>query len=97
MVRKSDCFDALGKNSFQLRRHPWMTRSIVCSLITALNRKLGGPRCANRERVVAALLSPRSEQVPFTAGALCLGRFQRIMLFSLDAEHRSEWSLTLLG
>jgi thiamine phosphate synthase YjbQ (UPF0047 family) len=51
----------------------------------------------NRERMVASLLSPRSEQVPFTAGALCLGRFQRIMLFSLDAEHRSDWSLTLLG
>ena len=51
----------------------------------------------NRERMVAALLSPRSEQVPFLAGALCLGRFQRIMLFSLDAEHRSDWSLTLLG
>lgn len=51
----------------------------------------------NRERMVASLLSPRSEQVPFADGALCLGRFQRIMLFSLDAEHRSEWSLTLLG
>jgi thiamine phosphate synthase YjbQ (UPF0047 family) len=55
----------------------------------------GGHR--SRERLVAALLSPRSEQVPFADGALCLGRFQRIMLFSLDAEHRSEWSLTLLG
>ncbi len=55
----------------------------------------GGQR--SRERLVAALLSPRSEQVPFADGALCLGRFQRIMLFSLDAEHRSEWSLTLLG
>ncbi|HKT44252.1 MAG TPA: YjbQ family protein [Gaiellaceae bacterium] len=51
----------------------------------------------NRERMVASLLSPRSEQVPFMDGALCLGRFQRIMLFSLEAEHRSEWSLTLLG
>ena len=51
----------------------------------------------NRERMVASLLSPRSEQVPFADGTLCLGRFQRIMLFSLDAEHRSEWSLTLLG
>jgi thiamine phosphate synthase YjbQ (UPF0047 family) len=51
----------------------------------------------NRERMVASLLSPRSEQVPFADGVLCLGRFQRIMLFSLDAEHRSEWSLTLLG
>src|ERR1700712_1331681 len=31
-----------------------------------------------RERLVAALLSPRSEQVPFRDGCLCLGRFQRI-------------------
>jgi len=51
----------------------------------------------SRERLVAALLSPRSEQDPFSAGVLCLGTFQRIMLFSLDAEHRSDWSLTLLG
>ena len=51
----------------------------------------------NRERMVASLLAPRSEQVPFAGGALCLGRFQRIMVFSLDAEHRSEWTLTLLG
>jgi thiamine phosphate synthase YjbQ (UPF0047 family) len=50
-----------------------------------------------RERLVSALLSPRSEQVPFAEGRLCLGRFQRIMLFSLDAEHRNDWSLTLLG
>ena len=52
---------------------------------------------SSRERMIAALLSPRSEQVPFTDGALALGRFQRIMVFSLDAEHRSDWSLTLLG
>ena len=50
-----------------------------------------------RERLVAALVAPRSEQVPFKEGALCLGRFQRILLFSLDAEHRNEWTLTLLG
>ena len=50
-----------------------------------------------RERLVAALLAPRSEQVPFRDGRLCLGRFQRILLFSLDAEHRNEWSLTLVG
>jgi secondary thiamine-phosphate synthase enzyme len=50
-----------------------------------------------RERLVAALLAPRSEQVPFRDGRLCLGRWQRILLFSLDAEHRNEWSLTLLG
>ncbi|HEV7134165.1 MAG TPA: YjbQ family protein [Gaiellaceae bacterium] len=50
-----------------------------------------------RERLVAALLAPRGEQVPFRDGCLCVGRFQRILLFSLDAEHRNDWSLTLLG
>ena len=50
-----------------------------------------------RERLVHALLGSRTEQVPFTAGGLCLGQWQRIMLFSLDAEHRNDWSLTLLG
>jgi thiamine phosphate synthase YjbQ (UPF0047 family) len=50
-----------------------------------------------RERLVAALLAPRCEQIPFTDGRLCLGRFQRILLFSLDVEHRNEWTLTLLG
>jgi thiamine phosphate synthase YjbQ (UPF0047 family) len=50
-----------------------------------------------RERLIAALLSPRTEQVPFCDGALCLGRFQRILLFSLDSENRGDWSLTLLG
>ncbi|MDX6486939.1 MAG: hypothetical protein QOF43_2092 [Gaiellaceae bacterium] len=50
-----------------------------------------------RERLVHALLGSRTEQVPFSEGCLCLGQWQRIMLFSLDAEHRSDWSLTLLG
>jgi thiamine phosphate synthase YjbQ (UPF0047 family) len=50
-----------------------------------------------KERLVAALLGPRSEQVPFADGALCLGQWQRILLFSLDAEHRNDWSLTVLG
>jgi secondary thiamine-phosphate synthase enzyme len=52
---------------------------------------------ASKERLVAALLGPRSEQVPFADGALCLGQWQRILLFSLDAEHRNDWSLTVLG
>ena len=50
-----------------------------------------------RERLVAFLLGPRTEQVPFAEGALCLGQWQRILLFSLDAEHRNDWSLTLLA
>ena len=52
---------------------------------------------AARERVLSALLGPRTEAVPFREGCLCLGTWQRILLFSLDAEHRGDWSLTLLG
>jgi thiamine phosphate synthase YjbQ (UPF0047 family) len=51
----------------------------------------------SRERLVAFLLGPRSEQIPFVDGALCLGQWQRILLFSLDAQHRPDWQLTLLG
>ena len=50
-----------------------------------------------RERLASALLGPRSEQIPFAEGCLCLGQWQRILLFSLDAEHRNDWSVTLLG
>ena len=50
-----------------------------------------------RERLVHALLGSRTEQVPFSDGSLCLGQWQRVMLFSLDAEHRNDWSLTLVG
>jgi thiamine phosphate synthase YjbQ (UPF0047 family) len=51
----------------------------------------------SRERLLAFLLGPRSEQVPFMDGALCLGQWQRILLFSLDAQHRPDWTLTLVG
>lgn len=50
-----------------------------------------------RARVLSALLGPRTEAVPFRQGCLCLGTWQRILLFSLDADHRGDWSLTLLG
>ncbi len=50
-----------------------------------------------RERLVSALLGPRTEQVPFVDGRLSIGQWQRILLFSLDSEHRHDWSLTLIG
>ena len=52
---------------------------------------------ARREKLLAFLLGPRSEQIPVADGSLCLGQWQRILLFSLDAQHRPEWTLTLLG
>lgn len=51
----------------------------------------------SRERLLAFLLGPRSEQVPVAGGTLCLGQWQRILLFSLDAQHRPAWTVTLLG
>jgi thiamine phosphate synthase YjbQ (UPF0047 family) len=51
----------------------------------------------SRERLLAFLLGPRSEQIPFVDGALSMGQWQRILLFSLDAQHRPAWTLTLLG
>ena len=52
---------------------------------------------SSRERMVAMLLGSRSEQVPFAGGALCLGQWQRVMLFSLDGGHRADWQLTVIG
>jgi thiamine phosphate synthase YjbQ (UPF0047 family) len=51
----------------------------------------------SRERLVHALLGTRTEQIPFADGCLCLGQWQRVMLFSLDSENRTDWSLTLVG
>jgi len=50
----------------------------------------------SRERMLSALLGPRTEAVPFKEGCLCLGTWQRILLFSLDAEHRGDWSVTII-
>jgi thiamine phosphate synthase YjbQ (UPF0047 family) len=50
-----------------------------------------------RDRLLAALMGPRTEAVPFRQGCLCLGTYQRVLLFSLEADHRPEWSLTVLG
>ena len=50
-----------------------------------------------RERMISHLLGPRTEAVPVREGCLCLGTYQRVLLFSLEAEHRPEWSVSVLG
>jgi thiamine phosphate synthase YjbQ (UPF0047 family) len=50
-----------------------------------------------RERLLAVLLGARTEQVPFAEGQLCLGRWQRILLFGFSADVAPEWTLTLVG
>jgi thiamine phosphate synthase YjbQ (UPF0047 family) len=65
-------------------------------LESLLERVVPG-KLRSREQLLAFLLGPRSEQIPFMDKALCLGQWQRILLFSLDAQHRPDWTLTLLG
>jgi thiamine phosphate synthase YjbQ (UPF0047 family) len=50
-----------------------------------------------RELILSTLMGPRTEAVPVSEGCMRLGTYQRIMLFSLDADCRPEWSLTILG
>jgi len=65
--------------------------------IESLLERIVPGKLDSRERLLGFLLGPRSEQVPFVEGALCLGQWQRILLFSLDAQHHPDWTLTLLG
>ena len=67
-----------------------------CDVESLLERIVPGSR-ADRERMLLALLGPRTEQVPFNDGRLCLGYWQRVLLFCLDGDTRAEYTLTLLG
>jgi thiamine phosphate synthase YjbQ (UPF0047 family) len=51
----------------------------------------------DRERLLCMLLGPRTEQIPFADGELCLGRWQRILLLGFERPSRPRWELTLLG
>jgi thiamine phosphate synthase YjbQ (UPF0047 family) len=50
-----------------------------------------------RERLLCMLLGPRTEQIPFAAGELCLGHWQRILLFGFDRPSEPRWEMTVLG
>jgi thiamine phosphate synthase YjbQ (UPF0047 family) len=51
----------------------------------------------DRTRLLSFLLGARTEQVPFSAGQLCLGQWQRVLLFDLQGACKGEWTLTLVG
>ncbi len=51
---------------------------------------------AERERLICLLLGPRTEQVPFSAGGLCLGTYQRVFLIGFG-NFRGDWAVTVLG
>jgi thiamine phosphate synthase YjbQ (UPF0047 family) len=50
-----------------------------------------------RERQLCFLLGPRTEQIPFSGGELCLGQWQRILLLGFDRPSQPRWELTLLA
>ena len=65
--------------------------------IEALLERLVPWKRPDRERMLLALLGPRTEQIPFEESRLCLGQWQRVLLFCLDGDTRAEYTLTLLG
>ena len=50
-----------------------------------------------RERLLSLLLGPRTEQIPFTNGSLCLGHYQRIFLVAFEDRCSDEWMLTVVA
>jgi thiamine phosphate synthase YjbQ (UPF0047 family) len=52
---------------------------------------------AGREGLLALLLGARSEAVPYADRSLCLGRWQRVLLFGFSEGFVPEWHVTLLG
>ena len=67
-----------------------------CDIEALLDRIVPGST-ADRERVLLGLLGPRTEQIPFEEGRLCLGQWQRVLLFCLDGDTCVDYMLTLLG
>jgi len=54
-------------------------------------------RAEERTRLVSMLLGPRTEQVPFSDGSLCLGQYQRIFLVAFEDRCSDEWMLTVVA
>jgi thiamine phosphate synthase YjbQ (UPF0047 family) len=63
----------------------------------AMLERLVPSSTAEREKLIVALLGSRAEQIPFIDGRLCLGQWQRILLFGFNGNATADYSLTLLG
>jgi thiamine phosphate synthase YjbQ (UPF0047 family) len=50
-----------------------------------------------RTRLVSLLLGPRTKQIPFSEGSLCLGQYQRIFLVAFEDRCSDEWMLTVVA
>jgi thiamine phosphate synthase YjbQ (UPF0047 family) len=52
---------------------------------------------SQRERLILMLLGPQTEGVPFVGGRMCLGTWQRVLLFGFRGDSRAAWSVTVVG
>jgi thiamine phosphate synthase YjbQ (UPF0047 family) len=52
---------------------------------------------SEREKLIVALLGSRTEQIPFTDGRLCLGQWQRVLLFGFNGDVAADFAVTLVG
>jgi thiamine phosphate synthase YjbQ (UPF0047 family) len=52
---------------------------------------------SERDRLIVALLGSRTEQIPFSDGRLCLGQWQRVLLFEFNGHPDADYSLTILA
>ena len=50
-----------------------------------------------RERLLMMLLGPRTEGIPFADSRLCLGQWQRVLLFGFNGDSRADWSVHVIG
>ena len=50
-----------------------------------------------RVRLIQLLLGPRTEQIPYRDGTLCLGQWQRILLVRFEDQGTDDWTLTLVA
>ena len=67
-----------------------------CDLENLLMR-LVPPDTVDRERLILLLLGSRTEQIPFIERALCLGQWQRVLLFGFNGDACADYSVTILG
>ena len=80
---------------------PWVVRvqereaGFFCDAEEMLKRLIP-LEVASRERMLLALLGPRTEAIPFQDGRLCLGTWQRILMVGFSGAP-ADWSLTFVG
>ena len=79
---------------------PWVVRvqereaGFFCD-VEELLKRLVPLETRARERLLLALLGPRTEAVPFAGGRLCLGTWQKILMVGFNST-AADWTCTIV-